>query len=54
MRMKSIRKKNYEGWDHKTNTNTNPKIIIDYKKITIRRIRTKFDKTNVNSQLKFS
>ena len=30
MRMKSIRKKNYEGWDHKTNTN--PKIIIDYKK----------------------
>ena len=52
MRMKSIRKKNYEGWDHKTNTN--PKIIIDYKKITIRRMRTKFDKTNVNSQLNFS
>jgi hypothetical protein len=44
--MKSIRKKNYGGWNKK---NTTPKIILDYKKkIAIKRMRIKFDKAKKN------
>lgn len=47
MRMNSIRKKIYRGWNCKTK-NTIAKIILNYKKIILKRMETKFDKAKLN------
>jgi hypothetical protein len=47
MRMNSIRKFFYRGWNCKTK-NTTAKIILNYKKIVLKRMETKFDKAKLN------
>jgi len=47
IRMNSIRKHFYRGWNCKTK-NTTAKIILNYKKIELKRMETKFDKAKLN------